>query len=260
MAATTIARPGAAKPGGLKALVKDKRTLYVAGAVVAGAAGYAWWTQGKAAADDAESLLFDEFGNPIAGPTPGLTEPQVIDSNLSTTIGTGVRTNGEWTQAATDYLEGRGYNAQAVIGALSKFLQRRPLTPVEADMVGAAVATQGWPPEERPWTIIPATPGATTPDPGAKKLSAPAWVRAVPGRNRATITWAPVSGATSYEIRRETGPGGEQTPYRNVGRATRHDAIAKVRRPTFFAWRVRAINAAGAGASRSSGGVKVIGP
>jgi hypothetical protein len=256
---TTISRPGAGKPSGLKALVKDKRTLYVAGAVVVGAAGYAWFTQGKAEADDAESLLFDEFGNPIAGPTPGLTEPQVLDSNLSTTIGTGLRTNAEWSQAASDYLEGRGYNAQAVIGALAKFLQRRPLTTVEADIVGAAVATQGWPPEDRPWTIIPTSPGATTPDPGPTKLPAPASVKATGGRARLTASWSGVAGATGYETRYVRGyPQGTGGLVVKKGATSRsHTFVQRVTRTSTYTVEVRTRNAAGVGPWRRSGPAKV---
>jgi hypothetical protein len=252
---TTIARPGSG--GGASKLLRDRRTLYVAGAAVAGIAGYAWWTKGQSA--DEPPLVFDEFGNPIAGPTPGLTEPTVLDSNLTVTPpSTGVRTNADWTQAATDYLEGRGYNAQAILGALSKFIQRRPLTTTEAEIVGAAVASQGWPPEDRPWTIIMAT--TTTTDPGAKPPPAPAWVRGAPGRNQAVITWAPVAGATSYEIRRSTGAPGSLTGWVNVGNVTRHVAQAKVRRNTFFSYAVRARNAAGPGPSRATGGIKILGP
>jgi hypothetical protein len=245
MATTTIARPGAAKPGGLKALMRDKRTLYVAGAVVVGAAGYAWFTQGRGSDD--EPLLFDEFGNPIAGPTPGLTEPQVIDSNLSTTIGTGVSTNAEWTQAATDYLEGRGYNAQAILGALAKFLQRRPLIPAEADMVGAAVASQGWPPEDRPWTIIPATTTTPpTPAPGAVKVpAAPANMGVLPKpKGRVGIAWPAVPGATRYRYRWETAS--RQSGWTTTT-ATHKDVTWIFKRGTIFTARVQAGNSAGWG-------------
>jgi hypothetical protein len=256
MAATTIARP---RPGGLKGLMKDKRTLYVGGAVVAGAVGYAWWAKGAGAPEE-PPLVFDEFGNPIAGPTPGLTEPQVLDSNLSTTIGTGLRTNAEWTQAATDYLEGRGYNAQAILGALSKFLQRRPLSTVEAELVGAAVASQGWPPEDRPWTIIPAT--ATTPDPGTPKPPAPTTklppaprnMGLLPkGRSRYGIAWPAVPGATKYRYRWETAT--RRSGWTTVT-GTHRDVIWLFRTGTTFAARVQAGNAAGWGGHVRSNIVK----
>jgi len=206
---TTITRPssnGAAPAGrGFKALLKDKRVLYAGGAAVVGIAAYAWWTRGGGGTPEGEPQ-FDEFGNPIAGPTPGLTEPQVMDSNLVTTVGTGLRTNAEWTQAATDYLEGRGYEAQVVLDAVQKFLRRQPLSPVEASIVGAAVASQGWPPEERPWTIIPAstvTPPGPTPPPAGVKPARPGPITGLRSAStRTTINWVwnAVPGATHYKV------------------------------------------------------------
>lgn len=173
-----------------------KPWLYAGGAAVGGIVVYAWWSKGGGFTAEEEEPLFDEFGNPIAGPTPGLESPNVLDSNLEVNAGTGFADNAEWSRFASDYLEGRGHNAQAVISAIGKFLQRKPLNLVEADLVSQAVAVAGWPPDDRPWTIIQ----ETTAPPASTGLTAPANFQATGGVSHANLSWSPVTGATSYEV------------------------------------------------------------
>jgi len=178
-----------------------KTYLYAGLAAVVGIVGYAWWTKGTKG-NETPAPVFDEFGNPIAGPTPGLAGPTVVDSNLSTTAATGFQTNAEWTQFATSYLQGLGLEAGVVSSAIGKFIQRKPLAKLEADIVGQAVAAAGWPPEDRPWTIIPeaiATPPAPTPVP---EPVGPITVHASagPGGVWTRFTWNAIPGRGFYTV------------------------------------------------------------
>src|SRR3546814_4992989 len=66
-------------------------------------------------------------------------------------------TNDEWNAKAVQALLNIGYDAIAVQNAIGKFLQRRPLNLVEAQLVEAAVAAAGYPPENPPWVKIGST-------------------------------------------------------------------------------------------------------
>lgn len=207
-----------------------KGWVYAGGAAVAGIAVYAWWSKGGGFAEE-EEPLFDEFGNPIAGPTPGLESPNVLDSNLEVNVGTGFEDNAEWSRFAIDYLEGRGHNAQAVASAIGKFLQRKPLNQIEADLVGQAVAVAGWPPDDRPWTVVQ----ETSPPPAEVGLVAPPNFQASGGVGYADLSWGSVTGAASYETE-IAGLG-----YRNVGNTTSQRVQFPSNARGVYTFRVRAV-------------------
>jgi hypothetical protein len=115
-----------------------KNVVIVGGAVAAGVVGYAWFTSGRG----------DET------PAPQLPEPvpePTDDPGFSISGGGGPPgTNAEWTQKAIDYLINYGIDATALSSALGKFLDRKPLNKVEADLVRQAMAVAGIPPQFGP--------------------------------------------------------------------------------------------------------------
>lgn len=229
-----------------------KTGVYVAGAVTVGIVGYAWFTRGRAVAEEEP---VEELPEPVEPPTdePGFTV---------TGGGPPPGTNADWSELAKDRLIAIGIEPLGLSSAIGKFLARKPLNKTEADLVRQAISAAGYPPENGPWVIIEETPGSTVPpgggpSPVVKPKTAPSSVRAVPGRHAtATITWTKVPGATSYEIRRETRT--TASGWVNVGNTLKHVATARVRTPTPYAWRVRGKNAAGVGPTRNSNTVRVL--
>jgi hypothetical protein len=224
-----------------------KSYLYIGAAAVAGIVGYAWWTKGGGFGEEEPAPMFDEFGNPIAGPSPLATPPTVLDSNLDVDDRTGFVTNADWSQFAISHLQGLGLDAPTVASAIGKFLQRKPLSVLEADMVGQAVAVAGWPPEERPWTIIPVTGGDTI----AVGLTAPANFVATGGVGVAHLSWSPVTGAVSYESRIKN------MAWVNRGNVTSHTVPFPVGAKGSYTFEVRAVNSAGSQGPVSSASATV---
>jgi hypothetical protein len=70
--------------------------------------------------------------------------------------------NLQWTQDATTYLTGLGYEQTAVAGALGAYLNRATLTTTQVTIVQAATAAVGPPPYGGPYSLTP-TPSTTAP-------------------------------------------------------------------------------------------------
>lgn len=171
-----------------------KSAVYAGAAAVAGIVIYAWWSKSSSSEEEVEPE-FDQFGNPIAGPTPGLAGPTVVDSNLEAIPDGLPRNNADWGQKATEYLTNQGYEGTVVAPALGKFIARKPLTAAEQAIVRAAIAGVGYPPNDGPWTVIEESA------PIAVGLTAPKNLR-VTGTTSSTISvaWDAVVGATAYEV------------------------------------------------------------
>lgn len=183
--------------GTVKVLGKryPKSVVYAGGAAVLGIFVYAWWTRGGGSGEDEEEPIFDEFGNPIAGPTPGLGAPTVIDSNLEVVPDNLPRNNAEWGQKATEFLTNQGYEGIVVAPALGKFIARKPLNTAEAAIVRAAIAGVGYPPHDGPWTVIEEQ------SPIAVGLIAPKNLRVTKVTDKTiSVAWDAVPGATSYGV------------------------------------------------------------
>jgi hypothetical protein len=149
---------------------------------------------------------------------------------------TGITTNAEWSQFATDRLASLGYDPLAVGDALGKFLDRKPLNPTEANLARAAIAQAGEPPVGRPWPVL------TESAPASVGLGAPTGFKAMLiGWRGSTpiyrLTWNPVQGAKDYHLVHVGGSSGflANTVVDNQG-----SAPGKVDK-----WRVAARNPAG---------------
>jgi hypothetical protein len=71
-------------------------------------------------------------------------------------------TNAQWVQAAITQLTQDGYNAQDIVAALGAYEQGQPLTPLQQQIVQAAIAVEGNPPQAVPPIQVQATPGGGT--------------------------------------------------------------------------------------------------
>lgn len=130
-----------------------KNAVYVVGAAAAGVIGYAWWTRGT---ETTETLPEEELPLPVEEPTdePGFTV---------TGGGPVPMTNADWNELAVDRLANSGYDAIAVRTALGKFLARARLTKTEVNIVQAALAAAGPPPQNGPWHILEEIAGSIPP-------------------------------------------------------------------------------------------------
>jgi hypothetical protein len=181
MAADTIKLPGAGKV--------PRKTVLVAGAVGVGIVGYAWWTRKP---EVPEEVVTEEELDAIGDeriPTTGVP----YDPNIGAPT-TGITTNAEWSQFATDRLNSLGYDPIAVGDALGKFLGHQALTSVEANIARAALAQAGQPPQGGPWNVLTQAPVASV---GLLAATGLAYTGAP---TSITWRWNSVAGATSYEV------------------------------------------------------------
>lgn len=142
-----------------------KKWLWVGLGSAAVFVGWRYW-QARGAGSTTPAVTAD-LGAPLeasgvvgSGGGPGNTQyaGTVTDNTSPGTI----RTNAEWTAAAVDKLTNTGgWAASAVYASLGDFLGRRPLTDGEQQIVRAAIAAVGQPPEGGPYEVISA-PGAVT--------------------------------------------------------------------------------------------------
>lgn len=225
MAADTIKLPGAGPV--------NRKVVLVAAAVGVGVVGYAWWTRKPEVPEEVvtEGEL-DAMGDERI-PTTGVP----YDPNIGAPS-TGITTNAEWSQFATDRLLTLGYDPVAVAEALGKFLAHQPLTPAEANIARAALAQAGQPPQGGPWQALDAGPPLP---PASVGMPAPILTSSMPAwRNGAweyTIEWAPVPGAVRYWFQHVSGSSGYIT-------ATRTSTIRAAAGRT-DTWKFAGVNAAG---------------
>jgi hypothetical protein len=124
-------------------------------------------------------------------------------------------TNAAWAQAVTAGLAALGYDSQTVASALGLFFAQHPLSADQAQIVQAAEAEWG-PPPQGTYQIIPqgsgtgsgggsSSGGTTPPPPPPPSGGGPepvAWVAAQwVNRTSTNVHWPPAKGATSYQVR-----------------------------------------------------------
>ncbi len=231
--------------------------VYLGGAVVAGAVGFAYLR--RAADPGAEVGAEDptgEAGDYAAGdyapgadsysnPAPAtITTPAEVDPDTLPPT-----TNSAWTSRSVDRLGDVGYDPRAVAAALGRYLGRQPLaSQLEVEIVRTALAMVG-PPPTGEYSIQMPTPGPSTPPPPAgaptapkpAALAAPAGLRvkSVAPQN-VQLDWTKVPGAVTYQI---TATGAGATTTRTVTASAGY--ITKLRPQTRYTFTVRAINAKG---------------
>ncbi len=206
-----------------------KSYLYVGGAAVGGIVAYSLWTQRSAPTIDegVAEVPVDEFGDERITPNTIDTYDVSVDNR------TGIKTNTEWTQFVTSYLEGKGYDGMVASAAVGRFLARKPLNSIDVSLVQQAWGAGGEPPEGRPWTIIPESAS-----PAAVGLAAPTGLRIVSQTaTSVTLGWSAVTGASGYEVKRDGGGTAKHT-------GTSHTSSG-LHPGGPYVFRVKALNTAG---------------
>lgn len=127
---------------------------------------------------------------------------------------TGFTSNGQWAQAAEQYMQAEGLIVEptALASALGKYITGHQASPLDSDLIHQAIAFQGYPPiagpNGYPPSINTSTDPVPTPAPSAGKLPAPTGFRnASPGTwtDSLMYEWNAVPGAVDYEIHEDGG-------------------------------------------------------
>jgi hypothetical protein len=181
----------------------NKKIVIGVGAAAAAFVGWRYWTARKdaAAAADTTDTVDPGFEDPGVLPSVsgavsgdnsygsgGTTAPSTDDFGFTGT------TNAQWSQYVLIQLEQSDvWSYTDIASAIGAFLANKPLTNTQVQIVQAAVAVAGYPPEG-PHTIIAAGTGTglTVAPTGltGKALSA----------TSVSLAWNGVAGATSYEV------------------------------------------------------------
>ncbi|MGW2795180.1 fibronectin type III domain-containing protein [Streptomyces sp. NPDC001251] len=217
--------------------VKKKYVVGIAGAVGAYVI-FAYYRATRAAKDSAAQTPVDPaFGDgevlptvpgaytPGGGGIAGDAEPPSTDQ-----FGFHGTTNSQWTQyAATQLSQSAVWEYTDIITALGQFLNNRPLTAQQQQIVQSAIAVAGYPPEGS-HVIIPGG--------DVVNLVAPTGLSATAVNDTTvTVKWSAVAGAAGYQVYR----GGSMAASVNTTSAT----VAGLTASTAYSFTVAAFNAAG---------------
>jgi hypothetical protein len=216
-----------------------KSTLYLILAAAGGIVIFAWWNARSATAPSIEDE-FVEVPDEELPAGPGSVSSGGGQTDTGTVF---IDTNPEWSTAVVDALgEDHPYSTALVLRALGKFFARSPLLPEEREVIQAAIATFGDPPNGGPWSIIDASPqpGPSTPPSGKPAKPAALTVQKI-SNSQWLLVWTPVIGASSYELRSIAGHVGG--PLRNTVVPTYMARVSQ--RANHLAFEVRAKNEAG---------------
>jgi LysM repeat protein len=182
-----------------------KTGLYVAGAVVVGVVGYAYWKRRQSAAVAVDTTTGSVGGSDaFTNPNPGASGSDTVDVSGSSGKPT---TNDAWANAALEALGGF-YDGPFVVTTLGKYLSGQPLTADEAQLVRSAWAFVGHPPEDKPILLAgggstPGTPGPVGtpgPEPSPAPLPSPSPPATNPSPSPAVRTYVIRSGDTLFGI------------------------------------------------------------
>ena len=174
----------------------DKKVVVPIVVAAAAFVGYRYW---KARQDAANAPVDPGMSDQLGGLGPGVANPNpnvgLPDNSSSgaTTGGFQGTTNSQWSEYVTDRLQQDGRWSYSVIAvALGNFLNDRPLTSDQQDIVRAALGIAGSPPVGY-HSVIPGGNTAITVAPTGVSATAngPAAIR---------VAFSGVSGATSYSV------------------------------------------------------------
>lgn len=179
----------------------DKRVLIAVGG--AGAAFVAWrWWAARGMAGGGEDAPVDP-GMEDPGVLPGVAGAVKPDNGYGLDDGGGDeltgygfrgKSNSQWTQYVTTHLsQSATWPYEVIVTALGAFIGNRPLDATQQQIVGAAIALAGYPPEGSHVIV----PGGNTP-----VTIAPSGLKAVAGSDQASVSWSGVPGASGYYLYR----------------------------------------------------------
>lgn len=223
----------------------DKRVAIGIGAAVVAFLAWRYWLAGTSEepVDEAADTGFEDGGSipSVDGATDWYGSGGGGSSTGDDTSSTSqqIRTNAQWSQYARDQLlVTDAYTGQAIGEALGNYLAGRPLSSSQQQIVRAAIALAGYPPVGT-FVVIP---GGDT-----EVTIAPTGLKATGATSTAiTLSWSPVSGASSYRVYR----GGVS---QNVG--TSLDTVAQIgglQPNTSYTFQVAALSGSGKAGPKSS--------
>lgn len=198
--------------------VKKKTLVFIAVPAVA-FVGWRYWQARNAAAYE-EVVVDPGYEDPGSIPS---VDGAYTDNNfgfgggLGTNPGTvddyGFRgtTNAQWSQYATTQLVASDvWSYTDIVTALGKYLNNKPLSPTEVQIVQAAIAVAGYPPVGS-FSIIPATSSSSVTLPAPSNLKASSITK-----SSLSLSWSSVAGASKYVVRQGSSevssPSGTSTP------------------------------------------------
>ena len=109
-------------------------------------------------------------------------------------------TNAQWAQAAEGLLVQNGYDAMTVAAALGKYLTGQPCTADQANIIQAAIAFEGYPPQNGPNGFPPNINTSSGGGGGNAQNPVTGLHVSQPGSTGVDVAWNPSSGATSYQV------------------------------------------------------------
>ncbi|MFC9596260.1 fibronectin type III domain-containing protein, partial [Streptomyces sp. NPDC056944] len=160
--------------------------------------------------------------------------PEGDDERSSDTQTTGPRTNAAWSDLVSDKLAD-SYTGPQINGALGRYLSKQPLSPLDVDIIRAAIARAGYPPEGS----YPVIPGGT-----ALLLVAPGGLSGTSGQTSVALKWNAVSGASGYAVYRD----GTRVATSTTASAT----VDGLPHATAYNWQVSAVASNGSEGPKSS--------
>lgn len=234
----------------------DKKVVAAIVVSAAGFVGYRYWQASRVpaeggTADDTSAVNpeFDESGAPgtvlgAVSPDNSYGIPDSYDESKPSTDDFGFKgtTNDAWTQYAANQLsQSDRWSYTDVVEALGNYLAQRPTTTTQQNIVNAAIAVAGQPPQGS-HTLVS---GGNVP-----LTVAPSITKIVTTGDTATVSFSAVAGADSYYAYREgvstNVAAGKTSPIRVAGLAPN----------TSYKFTVKGVTAAGktgpASASRSA--------
>jgi hypothetical protein len=109
-------------------------------------------------------------------------------------------TNAQWAAAVESSLSAQGYDSLTVAAALGKYLTGQTCTADQASIIQAAIAFQGYPPQNGPSGYPPNIHTASSGGGGNAHNPVTGLHQTQVGVTGADIAWSPASGATGYQV------------------------------------------------------------
>jgi chitodextrinase len=181
-----------------------KKPVLIIGGVAAAYVVWRYWQASQAGATDAGTTDADGDGYADEGTIPAVTgqgpvtgyAPADDSGKSSDSYGFNGTTNSQWSQYATTQLSGASdkWSFGDIVAALGAYLANKPLTATQQEIVQAAKAVAGEPPEG----THPIIPGGDVPI-----TVAPTGLKVVSTTTTSvTLSWNPVAGAGYYRAYR----------------------------------------------------------
>lgn len=186
----------------------DKRVILGVGGVAVVFIGWKWYQARGAASYDpsADQAATDPGFEGDGGTLPSVSGavsgdnsyglPDSSSSNTTDAYGFTGTTNAQWTQYAAAQLAqaSDSWSYGTVVSALGAFIANKPLTTTQQQIVQAAIAVAGYPPEGS-HVIIPGGDTTITVAPTGLKVTSTT-------ETTASLSWGAVAGADGYRIYR----------------------------------------------------------